>query len=88
MRVAASRTSVLIEGVGGTTHAGSLSAVACVDNTIADYLATGTLPKRKPGDSSDVQCDPVPQPDPSAAASGASASGSSHALLRAALSAR
>ena len=80
--------SVLIEGVGGTTHAGSLSGVACTDNKIAAYLATGSLPDRRPGRRSDVQCDPVPQPDPSAAASGASASGSSHASLRGALSAR
>lgn len=80
--------SVLIEGVGGTTHAGSLSGVACTDNKIAAYLATGELPDRRPGRRSDVQCDPVPQPDPSAAASGAAASGSSHALLGAALSTR
>jgi len=58
--------SVLIEGVGGTTHAGSLSGVACTDDTIANYFATGALPARKPGRRSDLQCDPVPQPDPSA----------------------
>jgi pimeloyl-ACP methyl ester carboxylesterase len=56
--------SVLIEGVGGTTHAGSLSGVACTDNTIANYFATGALPARKPGRRSDLQCDPVPQPNP------------------------
>lgn len=56
--------SVLIEGVGGTTHAGSLSGVACVDDRIADYFATGALPDRKPGNKSNVQCDPVPPPDP------------------------
>ena len=57
--------SRLIEGVGGTTHAGSLSGVACVDDRIADYLLTGKLPPRKPGQNrSDVQCDPVPPPDP------------------------
>ena len=33
--------AALIEGVGGTTHAGSLFGNACVDNAIADYLATG-----------------------------------------------
>jgi hypothetical protein len=58
--------SVLIEGAGGTTHAGSLSGVACTDDTIASYLATGVLPARKPGRRSDLQCDPVPQPNPSA----------------------
>jgi hypothetical protein len=54
--------SVLIEGVGGTTHAGSLSGVACVDNKIAAYLATGALPARVPGNRSDAQCRPVPPP--------------------------
>jgi pimeloyl-ACP methyl ester carboxylesterase len=60
--------SVLIEGVGGTTHSGSLSGIACTDDTIAAYLATGDLPDRKRGNRSDVQCDPVPQPDPTAPA--------------------
>jgi len=60
-------TSVLIEGVGGTTHAGSLSGVACTDDRIADYLLTGKLDKRRKGNHSDVQCDPVPPPEPSSA---------------------
>jgi pimeloyl-ACP methyl ester carboxylesterase len=60
--------SILIEGVGGTTHAGSLSGVSCTDDTIANYLATGALPARVSGNRSDVQCDPVPPPDPNAAA--------------------
>ena len=58
--------SVLIEGVGGTTHSGSLSGIACTDDTIAAYLATGELPDRVRGNRSDVKCDPVPQPDPTA----------------------
>jgi pimeloyl-ACP methyl ester carboxylesterase len=61
--------SVLIEGVGGTTHSGSLSGIACTDNLIADYLTDGSLPDRVRGRRSDVQCDPVPQPDPTATAS-------------------
>jgi pimeloyl-ACP methyl ester carboxylesterase len=61
--------SVLIEGVGGTTHSGSLSGVECTDSKIVEYLKTGKLPERKPGDQSDVQCDPVPQPVPAGAAS-------------------
>ena len=70
--------SVLIEGVGGTTHAGSLSGIACVDDRIADYVATGALPERQRGHRSDVQCDPVPPPDPTeGAAAAASSSGSS-----------
>ena len=60
--------SVLIEGVGGTTHSGSLSGVECTDNKIAEYLKTGALPERQPGNHSDVQCDPVPQPVPADAA--------------------
>ena len=60
--------SVLIEGVGGTTHSGSLSGVECTDSKIAEYLKTGALPERQPGNHSDVQCDPVPQPVPEGAA--------------------
>ena len=60
--------SVLIEGVGGSTHAGSLSGVTCTDDTIAGYLANGTLPARVAGNTSDKKCPPVPQPDPTAAA--------------------
>jgi pimeloyl-ACP methyl ester carboxylesterase len=59
--------AVLIEGVGGTTHSGSLSGVACTDDLIVEYLKTGALPARTPGRGSDVQCDPVPQPVPSSA---------------------
>lgn len=56
------KRSRLIEGVNGTTHAGSLSGVPCTDNTIAHYLNTGQLPARKPGSQSDKKCPPVPQP--------------------------
>lgn len=68
---------MLIEGVGGTTHAGSLSGIACVDDRIADYFATGALPDRQRGNRSDVQCDPVPPPDPTEAAAAAAASSGS-----------
>jgi pimeloyl-ACP methyl ester carboxylesterase len=60
--------AVLIEGVGGSTHAGSLSGVACTDDTIAAYLTDGTLPPRRAGNTSDVKCDPVPAPDPTSPA--------------------
>ena len=72
--------SVLIEGVGGTTHAGSLSGVACTDDRIATYLLTGALPTRLSGDRSDVQCEPVPPPDPAPAAGAAAKAGSGSAL--------
>jgi pimeloyl-ACP methyl ester carboxylesterase len=53
----------LIEGVGGSTHAGSLSGVSCTDDAVATYLATGRVPARVPGDKSDLKCPPV-QPPP------------------------
>jgi pimeloyl-ACP methyl ester carboxylesterase len=56
--------SVLVEGVGGTTHAGSLFGDECVDNAVADYLATGALPKRLKGERSDQRCAPIAQPNP------------------------
>lgn len=56
----------LIEGKNGSTHAGSLSGVACTDDAIAAYLAHGTVPKRRHGNRSDKVCPPVPQPDPTA----------------------
>lgn len=62
-------TSFLIEGVGGTTHSGSLSGIACTDDTIAAYLDTGKLPQRNPGKNvSDKQCAPVPAPSPASEA--------------------
>jgi pimeloyl-ACP methyl ester carboxylesterase len=56
--------AALIEGVGGTTHAGSLFGNACVDDAVADYLATGALPKRVPGSHADKRCKPLQQPNP------------------------
>ena len=77
--------AVLIEGVGGTTHAGSLSGVSCTDDRIANFLLTGALPTRLSGDRSDVQCEPVPPPDATpvaaAAARGLAASGSTRNAL-------
>jgi pimeloyl-ACP methyl ester carboxylesterase len=54
--------SSLIEGVGGTTHAGSLFGNQCVDNAVADYLLTGVVPKRVKGDRSDKRCAPIEPP--------------------------
>ena len=56
----------LISLPGGTTHSGSLGGNACLDDQIADYLASGKLPERKPGDGPDTQCEPLPQPEPEA----------------------
>lgn len=71
--------SVLIEGVGGTTHAGSLSGVSCTDDRIAGYLLTGAPPTRLSGDRSDAQCEPVPPPDPASAGGAAAHAGSGSA---------
>lgn len=74
--------SVLIEGVGGTTHAGSLFGNACVDGAIAAYLADGTLPRRVKGNSSDVKCRPLPPPAVSAAQSRRDTAVTGRALLQ------
>jgi pimeloyl-ACP methyl ester carboxylesterase len=73
--------SSLIAEPGGTTHAGSLFGNACVDDQIAAYLATGTLPARKPGRRADTLCDPLPQPDPATPTSSAMVTPSSRPLL-------
>lgn len=57
----------LLAEPGGATHADSLSGDACVDNEVADYLATGKLPARKPGNRADATCAPLPDPVPSGA---------------------
>nr|WP_243770157.1 alpha/beta hydrolase [Amycolatopsis acidicola] len=56
--------AVLIGEPGGTSHAITPRGNACVDDKIADYLLTGALPARKPGNRADVTCDPLPQPVP------------------------
>ena len=65
--------SALIEGVGGTTHAGSLFGDDCEDSTIAAYLTTGVLPNRVKANRSDKQCAPLPQPNPSGGGTGRAA---------------
>jgi hypothetical protein len=35
-----------------------------VDNAVADYLASGRLPKRLAGERSDKRCPPYARPDP------------------------
>jgi pimeloyl-ACP methyl ester carboxylesterase len=66
--------SVLVEGVGGTTHAASLFGDSCVDDTVSAYLATGALPPRVKADRSDKRCAPLPQPTPTTAVTGKRAS--------------
>ena len=62
-------SSVLVGSPGGTSHAVSLNGVACVDNTVANYLASGALPARVSGDTADKTCAPAPRPVPTATAS-------------------
>jgi pimeloyl-ACP methyl ester carboxylesterase len=57
-------SSALIAGLRGTTHAGSLSGVPCVDSRIATFLGSGTLPARQPGTGADVECPKVRPPAP------------------------
>ncbi|MGN6444138.1 alpha/beta hydrolase [Amnibacterium sp.] len=54
----------LLAEPGGTSHADSLNGNRCVDDTIAAYLADGTLPSRKAGDGPDTTCAPLPTPTP------------------------
>jgi pimeloyl-ACP methyl ester carboxylesterase len=57
------KASLLAEP-GGTTHADSLSGNTCVDDTVAAYLADGSLPSRKAGEGPDATCAPLPVPTP------------------------
>jgi len=57
-------SSSLVAGVGGTTHASSLSGVPCVDNTVATYLRTGAVPTRRGGNQADRACSRVRPPTP------------------------
>jgi pimeloyl-ACP methyl ester carboxylesterase len=54
--------SVLLAEPGGTSHADPLRYDLCVDRTIAAYLATGKLPRRKPHAKWDKTCAPPPHP--------------------------
>jgi pimeloyl-ACP methyl ester carboxylesterase len=76
-------TASLIEGRHGTTHAGSLSGVACTDNAIARYLQTGAVPPRLPYYGSDKICPPVPKPNPTASGAATPNASSPDAAVRA-----
>jgi pimeloyl-ACP methyl ester carboxylesterase len=65
-------TAVLVEGVGGMSHAAGLSGVACVDDAIARYLKSRSVPARRSGDRSDLECAAVPVPAPRSAERGVS----------------
>lgn len=60
--------SSLISVPEGTTHSNSLRGNSCVDDRIAEYLTTGRLPQRLPGENrADLECKALPKPVPSAA---------------------
>ncbi|MEV4317274.1 alpha/beta fold hydrolase [Actinocrispum sp. NPDC049592] len=48
--------SALVTVPGGISFANALTGNACVDGTIATFLAAGTLPTRKPGRQPDATC--------------------------------
>jgi pimeloyl-ACP methyl ester carboxylesterase len=74
--------ATLIAEPGGTTHADTLFGNACVDDQIADYLATGAKAPRQHGYHADTYCAPTPQPVPTGAAAvvAGSSGGASRAL--------
>ena len=76
--------AALIEGVGGTTHSGSLFGNSCVDGAIAAYLANGSVPQRVKANTSDKKCPPLAPPTPSSVDGKRSAAAASP-LSRAAL---
>ena len=70
--------SRLVAVLGGTNHAVTPSGNACTDRRIFDYLATGRLPRDRPGSGADVRCPTprLPTPDaPSSLTAGAGSAG-------------
>jgi pimeloyl-ACP methyl ester carboxylesterase len=56
--------SVLLAEPGGTNHADSVEGDGCVDRTVAAYLASGALPRRRTGAKWDKTCAPLAPPKP------------------------
>jgi pimeloyl-ACP methyl ester carboxylesterase len=54
--------AVLLAEPGGTNHGDSLQGDRCVDRTIAAYLATGALPRRRTHAKWDKTCAPLAKP--------------------------
>jgi pimeloyl-ACP methyl ester carboxylesterase len=75
----------LVAGVGGTTHASSLSGVGCVDDTVARYLATGSVPVRRAGTRADRSCPRLLPPSTARVARGSGSADRVPALVRRAL---
>jgi pimeloyl-ACP methyl ester carboxylesterase len=60
--------SRLVAELGGKTHANTLNGNACLDDRVAAYLSSDTLPKDRPGSGPDVTCQALPDPVPADAA--------------------
>ncbi|MEV4118630.1 alpha/beta hydrolase [Micromonospora sp. NPDC049645] len=75
----------LLAEIGQTTHVNSFNGSPCITSAIADYLATGELPRRKPGNQPDATCDAPPQPDPTPSSPQASSPGVGDAAVLAPL---
>ncbi|EWM11408.1 secreted peptidase [Kutzneria sp. 744] len=54
--------SALLTVNGAITHGVTPSADTCVNTVLGNYLSTGTLPTRKPGNVSDATCAAPPAP--------------------------
>jgi hypothetical protein len=54
--------SALLTVHGAITHGVTPSADTCVNSVLGNYLSTGTLPTRKPGNVSDAECAAPPAP--------------------------
>ncbi|WP_415953651.1 alpha/beta hydrolase [Streptomyces sp. KLOTTS4A1] len=67
--------SSLVVEQGGGNHGITLSGNACLDGYLADYLASGTVPRG--GGGVDATCSALPEPEPFPATESASASASS-----------
>ncbi|MCP3819123.1 alpha/beta hydrolase [Streptomyces sp. A3M-1-3] len=68
------RGSSLVVEQGGGNHGISLSGNACLDRYLADYLATGTVPRASAG-GADAVCDALPEPKPLPATKAATGTG-------------
>ncbi|WP_308377062.1 alpha/beta hydrolase [Streptomyces sp. ISL-99] len=58
-----SRSALVVEE-GGGNHGIALTGNACVDRYLADYLATGKVPRGSGSGDADAVCDALPDPKP------------------------
>ncbi|MDI3385287.1 alpha/beta hydrolase [Streptomyces sp. B-S-A8] len=58
------RRSSLVVEVGGGNHGVTLSGNACLDRYLADYLATGKVPRGRGHTPADATCEALPEPKP------------------------